>query len=149
MAANQIELLPGFVSSSSFVAYIDDDLCNYSFGMEGIAPPAEVQSKSLSVNNTDNDSEIEELHKRSPYFLEMTVYPNPSSNGKFILNIETDTESLAPINFYVYNTLGQLKIEKQNTGRVEYINLTDQNKGIYILQVKIGEEMFTTKLIIN
>jgi hypothetical protein len=76
---------------------------------------------------------------------ELLVYPNPS-NG--IVYIKTEQNSDASIN--VFDVTGKIIYERyfSNTELFE-LNLTNQSKGIYTVQVQLDRGVFTKKLVID
>jgi hypothetical protein len=66
----------------------------------------------------------------------LTIYPNPIVD---ILNIELNNNS----EITIFNTMGQLLIQKQLNAGTNVLNLSSLNKGLFF--VKIGDK--TIKLI--
>lgn len=73
--------------------------------------------------------------------LPFTVYPNPS-NGIFTIQ---HSEKISRIE--IINVLGET-IYQSETGKTE-VNLSQQPKGIYYIEIKMGEKIYTEKLIIQ
>jgi len=79
-----------------------------------------------------------------------TVFPNPSSNG--IFNINLDAKSTEVVNLTVNNIVGQTVLTKKVTvsGQTkETISLANFDKGIYFLTIDNNKEKQTVKLIVE
>jgi hypothetical protein len=80
----------------------------------------------------------------------LNVFPNPSS-GEFVISFETSKPE--DIQIRIYDVLGQLIKEEtaiKNTGKYsQQINLANVSKGIYILQIKAGDEVLNKKIEVN
>lgn len=76
----------------------------------------------------------------------INIYPNPSQG---IFTLESNGSLISSM--AIYNMLGEKIHNKQFTAdnRRITIDLADQPKGIYLLQVKIGENLVSRKLEIN
>lgn len=93
---------------------------------------------SANCNNSGLGLEEDNLH-------ELLVYPNPS-NG--IVYIKTEQNSDASIK--VFDVTGKIIYETNfsNTELFE-LNLTNQSKGIYTIQVQLEQSVYTKKLVID
>ncbi len=69
------------------------------------------------------------------------IYPNPTTN---ILNINTLNDS--PKEITIYSTLGK-KIHKETINKQASLDLLNFNSGIYILQIKEGEKIYSRKIV--
>ncbi len=77
---------------------------------------------------------------------ELKIYPNPSSNGKFYLDTQNLTSS---VNATVYSTGGNIVFnQKYETNSVITIN-TELPKGIYIMEIKTNDQIYTQKVLIK
>lgn len=73
---------------------------------------------------------------------EVSVMPNPS-NGIFKLV----NPSQEDISIKVFGILGNQILEKQNITNEEMIDLTEQQGGVYLLQIQMGEQVKSIRLI--
>lgn len=71
------------------------------------------------------------------------LYPNPVTHGKVYIN----TTQNAPKNILIYDVLGTQVLETTILGRE--LNLSDLDKGIYVLRVFEKDKTATRKLIIK
>jgi hypothetical protein len=85
---------------------------------------------SVSIESTTNS-----------FHNDILVYPNPNSG---VFNIETNNETFITIK----NILGQL-VYQQTIYNNTQIDLSKNNKGIYILDARQEEKFFRTKLILE
>jgi hypothetical protein len=81
--------------------------------------------------------------------LTMQVYPNPSTSGNFVLEIQ-NLQPQDEVFIKVYNLIGTELIRQHTTAYSgdfrTAINLTTAPKGIYMLEVTIGDEKQTRRL---
>ncbi|MEL6253078.1 MAG: T9SS type A sorting domain-containing protein [Bacteroidota bacterium] len=81
--------------------------------------------------------------------LEVKVFPNPSTNGNFTLQLDKlhADESLEIV---VYNLIGKkiqsYRIQQQHGYFQQEINLGHMAKGIYMLQIIKGDQKITKRL---
>ena len=82
--------------------------------------------------------------------LDFKVYPNPSNN---IFNIELNTISQESIKIKIMNTIGDIIYSNELVNyKGEYnskIDLTQQAKGIYLLDIMTNQEIIKVKLILQ
>lgn len=71
-----------------------------------------------------------------------SVFPNPS-NGNFTVNSEITKGEIV-----IYNVEGEKILSENSSGKTE-IDLTNQPKGIYFVQIKSGEQISSKKIIIQ
>jgi hypothetical protein len=107
-----------------------------------------VNQSSTSLNHGFQDSYEQPLSvpsntNESVFF---SLYPNPSP-GLFNLEISGVGESRA--NIIVYDMYGRVVYSKQQAQLREQIDLSTRQTGIYFLQVTVGNEMFTEKLVVR
>lgn len=85
-----------------------------------------------------------------PLASSLSLYPNPAK-AQFTLSFSTKTSSVAELK--IYNALGQLVYEEllgKVSGEVSKdIHIDRMTTGIYLVQIKIGEELINKKLIIE
>ena len=74
--------------------------------------------------------------------LPFTVYPNPS-NGIFVIQTSGKISKIE-----ILNVLGE-KIYQSEISNREPINLSQQPKGIYFIEMKMGEKIYNKKLVIQ
>ena len=72
------------------------------------------------------------------------VYPNPT-NG--IFSIDLEVISVYDVN--VYNVLGQTVLTKSINAMHTKIDLSDFNKGIYTVELKDGDAIYTEKVVVE
>ena len=79
----------------------------------------------------------------------LSVYPNPSTD---VFNLALPLDKTEEVSVSVMNIVGQ-KVLDYNLGRVNtldrQINLSGNNKGIYLLQVKVGEHSVVRRITLN
>lgn len=79
---------------------------------------------------------------------DVVVYPNPG-NGRFKLAFDRTTRFSCELN--IYNSFGQCvyKDEKFVPDPASFIDISNQANGLYYIYVRIGDELFRQKLIIQ
>ncbi|MFC2152706.1 C10 family peptidase, partial [Bacteroidota bacterium] len=107
------------------------------------------EGKSESINYTVANKEIQ-MNDLEDLNLEVdfnfAIYPNPS-NGVFKLNINNKHLNYG---IKIYNLTGELIYQKANLNSQEQeIDLSDRSKGIYVVKVEIGNEIFANKILIE
>lgn len=77
---------------------------------------------------------------------EIIVYPNPSADGKFIINSTRKINSIE-----IYNVLGEKVYKSLMTNAPMTIDLSSQSKGVYFVRLLTddGEKINTEKLVIQ
>lgn len=73
----------------------------------------------------------------------LKVYPNPTQNNR--VSIYSSIEGNKEIT--LFDTNGRMVLQKTMTS--DELDLTSVNKGVYLLQTKVGDSTSTTKLIVN
>jgi len=88
-------------------------------------------TEANSINNLDN--------------YKISIYPNPTNN-KFVVNLPANSQS----EISVIDVLGRTikEFENVNSEKLE-VDLSNFAKGVYNVQVKIGEQTFNEKLILH
>ncbi|MFN5415505.1 MAG: GEVED domain-containing protein [Flavobacteriia bacterium] len=90
---------------------------------------------STALKDSDGDEEIISTTKIDETIF--SVMPNPSVDGKFVFNLSNDFTGT--VNVVVYDEAGRIVIQNEiNKGETflkEAIDLSDKNKGMYIVKV--------------
>lgn len=80
----------------------------------------------------------------------LNIYPNPTRN---LINVQIDGLKHADANISLVNIVGQVIYEKEVTRQKEVyttaINLTEQESGLYILRVAIGDKNYYEKVFLS
>lgn len=76
------------------------------------------------------------------YSVDFQAYPNPVLNE---LSIKSTTNNLYDLS--LVNLLGDVLIEKKDSRHSEKLSLTDLPKGVYVLQLKTVNSLFSKKII--
>lgn len=101
---------------------------------------------SSQVMQTNGLVKLGELASISPIELadeeDLSLYPNPASET---LNILTDVEGDMAIS--IYNISGQLVYNGMLMEGTKSIDISYLKKGLYVVNIKVGGETFTNKLI--
>ncbi|UMB52853.1 lamin tail domain-containing protein [Lutibacter sp. A64] len=72
------------------------------------------------------------------------MYPNPVSNGKLYMA----SNNKLTRNVTIYTLTGQ-QVYSKNLQTKEYLNISNLNKGIYIVKIEEGGKIATRKLVVN
>jgi hypothetical protein len=141
-ANENITLKPGvqILSGSTFTARIGNfngDCTAWNASM--ISPPID----DLESVHTSTKREI--VHSKE---LEWKVYPNPFLN---YLNLDILSVSNAEYNLTIYSTLGAIVYSENghldNNENKLSINTSDFVAGMYLIQLQVGENRYTKKII--
>lgn len=130
-AGDYVKLLPGFKAEygSDFIAYID--------GCGGRT------SKIVDPNVEDDLSD--EL--KSIDNLSVNVYPNPN-NGQFTVDF-SDEEIKQHTSINILNLMGEIVYTKTVNSSIIQIDINDQPKGIYLVQIISNSKSTVKKVIIK
>jgi hypothetical protein len=77
--------------------------------------------------------------------LSVNVYPNPSTD---YFRVETKITNAASINVYSLSEKLVLSVNSSNLSE-EKIDVSSLQKGMYLLEIKQGSEIYTSKLLVN
>jgi hypothetical protein len=79
-----------------------------------------------------------------------SVYPNPAQNQ---VNIDLNMEQSENVDVSIFNTLGQIVINKQfgslNGANTLKINLGNLSQGIYFVKIQVGNKIYTKPLTVK
>jgi len=155
-AYHNIQINPLFVNESAFDYHLSDN-----------SPCIDAGFNSFSFYNFDFDNNVRiwdgnndqnaiidigafeygaqtynniESNKRSE--IDIFVHPNPTSR---FLNIKFSDENIKILT--ISDITGRQLIEKTVTQTTEQIDLSRFKNGLYIIRIKIGKEIFTTKIV--
>lgn len=93
---------------------------------------------SIDLNVVGIEEGIETTHS------ELYVYPNPS-NGIFNINLINNSDNVATIE--VFNALGDIVLSNSiNSNRIK-VDIQNQQKGIYLIKVNVGNKIFYEKVV--
>lgn len=100
------------------------------------------EGSAVATIYVDNCASIDGLTQLTGF----NVYPNPS-NGVF--TIDYNGNSASPVNVTVVDVQGRVLIHNTyNTGSVnDQINMKDASKGVYFVELSVGNEKITQKII--
>lgn len=78
------------------------------------------------------------------------IYPNPSNTG--LIDITFNTPERRNVEIRIFNSFGQFVRAIEFTGTLNQtygIDLSAEGNGLYILEVKVGNELSTRKIVLN
>ena len=75
----------------------------------------------------------------------ITIRPNPSKSGIFIINIDKNNNTGLKIN--LYNSIGELLIQKSTVQETQQINISQYSQGVYYLHIESNNTSKIYKLI--
>jgi len=90
------------------------------------------------VNSATQTNSIKTIAKAA-----LKIYPNPNNTGT--LNIENAANGVVSI----YNTIGQKVMTHNMDETKSSVNISELEKGLYIVILQINGEKLTTKLIVE
>lgn len=104
---------------------------------------------TVTASTTVTNGPIKQLaiketgHKLSANLIEeFTIYPNPAREILYIVS-----EEVEDIEVSVYNTSGQMVQHELLPAGSDRIDISKLKKGLYLINVKAGDEIFTKKII--
>lgn len=99
---------------------------------------------SRYINPIFNPSTLVSTNEAELASLGVRVFPNPS-NG--LVNVDLTEAEAATANLRVYNTLGQPVLEQQfATGSQQQLDLSRLVRGLYVLEIQLGNQRQTVRL---
>ena len=108
----------------------------------------ETGDKYMGMMNPDEEGECAcepSMYNNYTENATLKVYPNPA---KTFVNVElAELDKQASLS--LYNATGQLVISKNISNISERINLTDLQKGFYIIKVQNGTQTYTESLLVD
>ncbi len=81
--------------------------------------------------------------KTQESIIDLSVYPNPVSNGKIYITSKSGADKLVTI----FDVLGKKVLQTQLTSKE--LNVTSLSPGVYIIKVEEGDASATRKLIVR
>ncbi|PCJ00619.1 MAG: hypothetical protein COB15_02275 [Flavobacteriales bacterium] len=132
-ASNKIVIQPNTVikptSGNYFHAMIDPNLCG----------------QKLRTRDTTNNNDLEKSLEEKVIIEEniFTIYPNPNT-GQF--NIELKIDDVNAL-IEVYDLMGKQVFTQNTNETIKKIDISDQPKGIYLVRITVGIEVFNEKII--
>ncbi len=106
-----------------------------------------LNSYRIRITTQDNHTAYSSIE--TAYYVphqQVYVYPNPLNAGE-ILSVLLDTE--AEVTLQVYDLRGQLLLDKQGRGYMQTLPIYGIQAGLYVLKVKEGNQIRTTKVMIR
>lgn len=89
-----------------------------------------------------HDCECNALSINNETTLQLSIYPNPSSNGEFNLSSESNIVSIE-----VYSAIGQKVFSQENNSGIQAINI-GKNPGVYLVNLKTASGVVTSRRVI-
>lgn len=148
----QVELFINGTSQGTSVAFDDaDDKDKYTFTVSGIningAFDLEIRnitSKQVIVDDITWSEFGATLSTKSFNQLDVSVYPNPVTNGEVFIKSSNSEEK----NVEVYNILGRRLISTKINAN-DKVDVSNLNAGIYLLKINEGDKQLTKKIVIK
>ncbi len=142
LSANAIGAIYQWLDCDNAMAQISGASAkDYTVGLNGH------YALKITVNNCVDTSAcyaISTVGLKSNYIkAQFKIFPNPSS-GEFIVQCP---QSLQQAKLMVYDALGRLLIQTNLKGGIQQrIDLTTMAKGIYLVEIEVGDQRFTQKI---
>lgn len=138
------QALPQWITFDAELLKISFNPTNDNVGVWNIVVTAtDMNSASVSTNF---EIEVKSFVSIGELKDGISIYPNPSKNGKFVVNVDNSknyTYSVSDLN-------GKVIIDKQNAHKRTTLDLSASAKGIYILSIELEDKTNIVKqLIIN
>ena len=114
---------------SNLTTYGNDIVNNPVYGLLTVSAP--------KIQITTGISELSEIKS------DIKIFPNPINN-KF--TIQTDKQN-GSYNLEIYNTIGQIILNKTIINRVEQVDLSGQSAGVYFIKIQTENNIIKKKII--
>lgn len=137
-AGNKITFYPGSIIKGNLKAHINPCLSN---NMRPTLPLYPTNYGGLGNQSVEIQETIED--DQATKFVVFNIYPNPN-NGQFNIELNND-EATALVE--VYDMMGKKIMTQNNTNSNTLINIREQPKGIYLVKITVGNEVFNEKVI--
>lgn len=135
-ATNSIKLTEGFhVSShnSAFGAFLVSEFCSNS-SLKSTKHAIEKENKEKDFSKSKNNLE------------KVTIFPNPSSDGRF--NVLLENINIEKVKINIFNSSGILALSKIINGRKKInIDISGFTRGVYYVEIRSKQNIFNKKLI--
>lgn len=89
-----------------------------------------------------HDCECGELAVNTESMINLSIYPNPSTNGEFNFASESNI-----VNVEVYSAVGQKVFAQENNAGIQSINI-GENPGVYLVNIKTASGVVTSRRVI-
>nr|WP_299205799.1 lamin tail domain-containing protein [uncultured Brumimicrobium sp.] len=89
-----------------------------------------------------HDCECGELAVNAESMINLSIYPNPSTNGEFNFASESNI-----VNVEVYSAVGQKVFAQENNAGIQSINI-GENPGVYLVNIKTASGVVTSRRVI-
>jgi len=127
-----------------------NQLNKYSFtDMDNIISPIYYRLKQSDFDGASEDIGFTNVSCISDQNLSVEIYPNPAIDA---INVSFNNENVSAILINIFNSKGELIKEDSfsgNQGSICKINLSEENDGIYYMQVtSTGKQIFKERFII-
>jgi len=109
-----------------------------------------LSTERSSSNNLvkNNVTAIESVEKTSLKMKEeVTIYPNPSSNGVLNIVLQEKPKTLAYIT--VTDMLGNVVLKKEGNNSKIKLNIVNQSTGVYFVKIQNGENLTVKRVVIR
>ena len=130
-AENQINFLPGFNVQAG--GQLDAFLQNCLYG------PRLMQGRERPSWSIDHSQISKEVLKGG-----INIYPNPSNDGVFTVRCDNQIGQVL-----VYDAIGKVILRKESDTFHHVLDLTTQDKGVYIVEIHTEQKIWKERLVIQ
>ena len=118
-----------------------ESVCDYLSNPNGII---EIHDNAPGCNSQEEVEEACQADIQENYSqADISIYPNPAQNELYISG--KDGVRINEVN--IYNTIGEIVLHKE--GIIQYLDVSQLQRGMYIIEVINDKSKIRTKLIIN
>lgn len=139
-AGNEVNINEGFESDGEFYAYTGS-CTNFSQRVDNEFASSETSPSPLLADASGNNFPVR-------------IYPNPSINGKIqsyipLITSDEHLENIQPAIISIYNSMGVEIYQSKVNEQVSEINLSSNPKGLYLIKVMKGGQVYNGKIILQ
>lgn len=146
-AGNRIELLPGFSIESFGAKFIAEISPCAGQGKKGDDEDNDYDTTIISSPEPRDEPYDEPLPNDINTTTDFSIHPNPT-NGEFTIQVTGDIGK-GTSEVYIYDIFGRLIYQSSIFNNQSTIDIAQNAKGIYLVKVIQGEEIYIKKLILQ
>ena len=136
-------LLLLFLFTSVFIGVSAQNHIKYTYDKAGNRIKKEiVLTRSAFSNDSDNIKPFtDRMNERI-----IQIFPNPTK-GNLLITVSGDSENLTTGHLTLFNFAGKMVVKTEITSTTTSLDISSEPNGIYIMQLELGDEKTSWKII--